>query len=175
MADSADLSEPKPFEAVHASIPHDSAQRHVAGSALYIDDLPPPAGLLQVYLAQSPHAHARIVAMDLAAVRASPGVVAVLSAADIPGDNDVSPVIHDDRLFAEGEVYCVGQSLFAVAAETIREARAAAAKAVVEYEPLPAALTIADSRAEYIASVKLVSSTFWDFCLMAIPADRRGA
>ena len=109
MADSADLSEPKPFEAVHASIPHDSAQRHVAGSALYIDDLPPPAGLLQVYLAQSPHAHARIMAMDLSAVRASPGVIAVLSAADIPGDNDVSPVIRDDRLFADGEVICVGQ------------------------------------------------------------------
>ena len=146
MADSAD-ARAAGFQGVHASVPHDSAERHVAGSALYVDDLPEPAGTLQVYLAQSPHAHARIVAMDLAAVRASPGVVAVLSAADIPGENDVSPVIHDDRLFAEGEVYCVGQSLFAVAAETIREARAAAAKAVVEYEPLPAALTIADSRA----------------------------
>jgi len=146
MADSAD-ARAAGFQGVHASVPHDSAERHVAGSALYVDDLPEPAGTLQVYLAQSPHAHARIVAMDLAAVRASPGVVAVLSAADIPGENDVSPVIHDDRLFAEGEVYCVGQSLFAVAAETIREARAAAAKAVVEYEPLPAALTIADARA----------------------------
>ena len=146
MADSAD-ARAAGFQGVHASVPHDSAERHVAGSALYVDDLPEPAGTLQVYLAQSPHAHARIVAMDLAAVRASPGVVAVLSAADITGENDVSPVIHDDRLFAEGEVYCVGQSLFAVAAETIREARAAAAKAVVEYEPLPAALTIADARA----------------------------
>jgi len=146
MADSAD-ARAAGFQGVHASVPHDSAERHVAGSALYVDDLPEPAGTLQVYLAQSPHAHARIVAMDLATVRASPGVVAVLSAADIPGENDVSPVIHDDRLFAEGEVYCVGQSLFAVAAETIREARAAAAKAVVEYEPLPAALTIADARA----------------------------
>ena len=146
MADSAD-ARAAGFQGVHAPVPHDSAERHVAGSALYVDDLPEPAGTLQVYLAQSPHAHARIVAMDLATVRASPGVVAVLSAADIPGENDVSPVIHDDRLFAEGEVYCVGQSLFAVAAETIREARAAAAKAVVEYEPLPAALTIADSRA----------------------------
>ena len=148
MADSADLSEPKPFEAVHASIPHDSAQRHVAGSALYIDDLPPPAGLLQVYLAQSPHAHARIMAMDLSAVRASPGVIAVLSAADIPGDNDVSPVIRDDRLFADGEVICVGQSLFAVAAETLDQARAAAAKAVIDYEPRRAAITIAQARAE---------------------------
>jgi xanthine dehydrogenase large subunit len=146
MADSAD-ARAAIFHGVHASVPHDSAERHVAGSALYVDDLPEPAGTLQVYLAQSPHAHARIVDMDLSAVRASPGVAAVLSAADVPGENDISPVTHDDRLFAEGEVYCVGQSLFAVAAETLREARAAAAKAVVAYAPLPAALTIADARA----------------------------
>ncbi len=134
-------------QGVHASVAHDSAERHVSGSALYIDDLPEPEGMLHVHLAQSPRAHARILRMDLSAVRASPGVVAVLTAQDVPGENDVSPVIHDDRLFADGEVYCVGQSLFAVAAESLREARAAAAKAVVEYDPLPTALTIAEARA----------------------------
>ncbi|HUO21917.1 MAG TPA: xanthine dehydrogenase molybdopterin binding subunit [Caulobacteraceae bacterium] len=136
-----------PVQGVHVSVPHDSAERHVSGSALYIDDLPEPAGMLHVHLAPSPHAHARIARMDLSAVRAAPGVVAVLSAEDVPGENDVSPVIHDDRLFADGEVYCVGQSLFAVAAETLREARAAAALAVIDYEALPAALTIAQARA----------------------------
>jgi len=132
---------------VRAPAPHDSAERHVAGSAVYVDDIPEPAGLLHVHLAPSPHAHARIVSMDLAAVRASPGVVAVFSAADIPGENNVGPVVHDDRLFADGEVVCVGQSLFAVAAETRRAALLAAAKAVVDYEPLPAAITIAQARA----------------------------
>ena len=131
---------------VHVALPHDSAERHVAGSAIYIDDLPEPAGLLHVHLGMSARAHARIIKLDLSAVRASPGVVLVLSAQDIPGENDVSPVIHDDRLFADGEVLHVGQSLFAVAATSIAAARAAAAKAVVEYEDLPAAIDIAAAR-----------------------------
>ena len=132
---------------VHAALPHDSAERHVAGSAIYIDDLPEPPGLLHVHLGMSARAHARIVKLDLSAVRASPGVVLVLSAEDIPGENDVSPVIHDDKLFADGEVLYVGQSLFAVAATSIAAARAAAVKAVVEYEDLPAAIDIAAARA----------------------------
>jgi xanthine dehydrogenase large subunit len=130
-----------------ASAPHDSAWRHVTGAAVYVDDIPEPVGTLHVHLATSTQAHARIASMDLSAVRASSGVVAVLSAADIPGENNVGPVVHDDRLFADGEVYCVGQSLFAVAATSIRAARDAADRAVVTYEPLPAALTIADARA----------------------------
>ena len=132
---------------VHAPLPHDSAERHVAGSAIYIDDLPEPPGLLHVHLGMSARAHAKILKLDLSAVRASPGVVIVLSAQDIPGENDVSPVIHDDRLFADGEVVHVGQSLFAVAATSIAAARAAAAKAIVEYEDLPTAIDIAAARA----------------------------
>ena len=148
MPDSADAIAPvRAFVGVHASAPHDSAERHVTGAALYVDDLPEPRGCLFVHLGQSALAHARIVSMDLSAVRASPGVVAVFAATDIPGNNDVSPVAHDDRLFAEGEVYCAGQCLFAVAAETAREARDAAAKAVVDYAPLPVAVTISQARA----------------------------
>ena len=150
MADSAatpPVIETAPFQGVHAALPHDSAARHVAGSAVYVDDLPEPAGLLHVAFGLSARAHARITRMDLSAVRAAPGVVLVLSAEDVPGENDVSPVIHDDRLFAAGEVYCVGQSLFAVAATSLAAARAAAAKAVVEYEDLPAAIDIAAARA----------------------------
>jgi len=135
------------FQAVHASLPHDSAARHVSGSAVYIDDMPEPAGMLHVHFGVSARAHARIAAMDLSAVRAAPGVVLVLTAADIPGKNDVSPVIHDDKLFATDTVTYVGQSLFAVAATSIAAARAAAAKAVVDYEDLPAAIDIAAARA----------------------------
>ncbi len=148
MADSAAAAPTKaPPQGVHAPLPHDSAARHVAGSAVYIDDMPEPAGLLHVAFGLSTRAHARITRMDLSAVRAAPGVVLVISAEDIPGENDVSPVIHDDRLFADGEVYCVGQSLFAVAATSLAAARAAAAKAVVDYEDLPAAIDIAAARA----------------------------
>ena len=142
MADSGTtVIEPVVFQGVHASLPHDSALRHVSGTAIYVDDIPEPLGMLHVHLGMSRKAHARIVSMNLDAVRASPGVVVVLTAADIPGENDVSPVIHDDKLFAEGEVVCVGQSLFAVAATSIAAARAASAKAVVVYEDLPAAIT----------------------------------
>jgi len=156
MADSGSkLIEPVAFQGVHASLPHDSALRHVSGTAIYVDDIPEPVGMLHVHLGMSQKAHARIVSMDLTAVRASPGVVAVLTAADIPGENDVSPVIHDDKLFADGEVVCVGQSLFAVAATSIAAARAAAAKAVVEYEDLPAAIDIAAARA---ADLKIEAS-----------------
>ena len=157
MADSSEapvLVAPRPLAiigGVAASAPHDSAERHVNGSAVYVDDIAEPVGMLHVHLAPSPHAHARIVSMDLSAVRAAPGVVVVLSAEDIPGENNVGPVVHDDRLFADGEVYCVGQSLFAVAAENLRAARLAAAKAVVTYEPLPTALTIGEARAATLA------------------------
>ncbi|HRD28357.1 MAG TPA: xanthine dehydrogenase molybdopterin binding subunit, partial [Caulobacter sp.] len=132
---------------VHRALKHDSAERHVSGRALYIDDIPEPRDLLHVALGMSARAHARIVSLDLTPVRAAPGVVDVVCAQDIPGTNDVSPVAGDDPLFADGEVLYVGQSLFAVAAETVDQARAAARLAVVTYEDLPADLTIADARA----------------------------
>ncbi|WP_375428298.1 xanthine dehydrogenase molybdopterin binding subunit [uncultured Sphingomonas sp.] len=129
------------------SYPHDSAHLHVGGAARYVDDEAEAPGLLHLAFGQSEAAHARIVAMDLSAVRGSPGVVEVLTAADIPAANDVSPVAHDDRLLADGEVTSVGQSLFLVAATSRRAARVAARLGRVEYEHLPAYLTIADARA----------------------------
>jgi len=132
---------------VAAAVGHDSAERHVAGSALYIDDIPEPPGLLHLFVAQSARAHARVRTLDLAAVRAAPGVVAVLTAADVPGRNDISPFAGDDPMFADGETRFRGQPLFAVAAETLPKARAAAALAVVEYDDLPVLLTIAEARA----------------------------
>ena len=140
---------------VHTSVIHDSAERHVSGGAIYIDDIAEPQGLLHLYLAQSTRAHALLLSMDLSPVRAAPGVVAVLSAADIPGKNDVSPVFGDDPLFAVDEVVYMGQSLFAVAAETLAQARAAAALAVIAYEDLPTVLTIAEARA---ADLKIEAS-----------------
>ena len=128
--------------------PHDSAEGHVTGAARYTDDAPEGIDLLHCAFGKSRYAHARIRSLDLAPVRAAPGVVAVYAACDIPGQNDVSPVAGDDRLFAEDEVICVGQSLFIVAATSTTAARRAAALAVVEYEPLPHAVTIAEAKAE---------------------------
>ena len=132
---------------VHCAVVHDSAARHVSGEAIYVDDIPELPGTLQVYIAMSERAHARLVSLDVSAVRDAPGMACVLTAADIPGENDASPVAHDDPVFAEDEVQYVGQSIFAVAAETVDQARAAAKLAKVEYEGLPALITVDDALA----------------------------
>ena len=127
---------------VAQSLAHDSAYKHVSGEALYLDDIPTPADCLSIYIAYSCHAHALIKHLDLTLVRSSPGVAAVLSAADIPGRNDVSPICGDDPIFAESVVEYAGQSIFAVVAETRDQARSAAAKARVDYQVLTPIVTI---------------------------------
>src|SRR4051812_19544378 len=126
---------------------HDSAEGHVAGTALYVDDLPELPGTLHLAFGLAGDGHARLTGLDLKAVRAAPGVVALFTAADIPGENNVGPVFHDDRLFAEDEILYPGQPLFAVAATSHRAARAAARLAKVETTSLPALVTITDALA----------------------------
>ena len=132
---------------VAAPTAHDSGLKHVTGAARYADDEPELPGTLQVFIAMSERAHARIVRLDVSAVRSAPGVVVVLTAEDIPGQNDYSPVFGDDPIFppltGDGAiVQYVGQPLFAVAAESELLARSAAQLAAVEYEDLPAAISI---------------------------------
>ncbi|MBC7310864.1 MAG: xanthine dehydrogenase molybdopterin binding subunit, partial [Rhizobium sp.] len=123
---------------MHQSLKHDSAHKHVAGSAEYIDDIPEPAGLLHGALGMSDRAHAEILSMDLSAVKAYPGVVCVLTASDVPGVNDVSSGgRHDEPLLAEDKVEFHGQPVFAVIAETRDAARRAARLARIEYRDLP--------------------------------------
>jgi len=121
---------------------HDSAEGHVSGSALYVDDLPEPPGTLHLAFGLAGDGHGRLAGLDLGAVRAAPGVVAVFTAADISGENNVGPVFHDDKLFAEAEILYPGQPLFVVAATSNRAARVAARLAKVETEALPALVTI---------------------------------
>ena len=114
-------------------LPHESAELHVSGEAIYTDDLPELAGTLHCALGLSQRAHANIISMDLSAVRSSPGVVDVMIAADIPGRNDCGPIIHDDPILADGLVQCVGQPMFAVIANSYEAARRAAQKVSIEY------------------------------------------
>ena len=127
--------------------PHESAVLHVTGEARYTDDLPLPAGALHAALGTSTVAHARVVELDLSAVRAAPGVEAVLVASDIPGHNDFGPVVDDDPIFADGVVNYAGQPLFAVAARTARQARQAARLARVRYDEQPAILDVREALA----------------------------
>ena len=128
-------------QAVRAPLPHDSALAHVAGAATYIDDIAETAGLLHLAFGKSAQANALVRSMDLTAVRAAPGVVAVFTVADIPGENNVGPVAHDDPLLADGEATFVGQPLFIVAATSCKAARMAALLGKVEYETRPVLVT----------------------------------
>ncbi|WP_206617963.1 xanthine dehydrogenase molybdopterin binding subunit [Hahella sp. KA22] len=124
---------------------HDSAHKHVAGEAQYIDDRFSHAGQLYGCVGKSPHAHARILSMNLDKVRTAPGVLCVITADDIPGHLDIGPVFPGDMLLAKDKVEFVGQPLFAVAAESHNAARRAVKLAEVDYEVLPATLTIEDA------------------------------
>lgn len=126
---------------------HESAELHVRGQATYTDDIAELAGTLHAALGLSARAHARINAIDLAQVRASRGVVAVLTASDIPGLNDCGPIVHDDPILADGLVQYVGQPIFIVVADSHDNARRAARLATVDYEDLPAILTPQQARA----------------------------
>lgn len=120
---------------------HESAVLHVLGEATYTDDIAEVQGTLHAALGLSSKAHANILAMDLEAVKNSPGVVAVYTAKDIPGTNDCGPIIHDDPILSEGLVEYVGQPVFVVVADSHDNARRAARKANISYAELPAILT----------------------------------
>ena len=133
-----------PAGRLHESTPHDSAIKQVAGRADYVDDLSEPEGTLHAYLGLSTKAHAEIASLDLDAVRKAPGVVGVLTAEDVPGENDISSVHkHDEPVFAETVVKYWGQPIFCVIGETRDAARRAVRLAKIEYRDLPHATDVA--------------------------------
>ncbi|MBV8745854.1 MAG: xanthine dehydrogenase molybdopterin binding subunit, partial [Xanthobacteraceae bacterium] len=112
---------------------HDSAVRHVRGNAVYVDDIREPEGTLHLAVGGAPISRGRINNIDLAAVRAAPGVVRVLTAADIPGRNDASPVnAGDDPILATDSVEFHHQAVFVVVAQTRDAARRAAKLGKIE-------------------------------------------
>ena len=128
-------------------LPHDAAALHVMGRARYVDDIPLPAGALHLAFGLSPVAHGRIISLDLAAVRAAPGVVAVFSASDFAVMPDCSPSAHDEPLLAVDTVHYAGQPVWLVVAESHLAARRAARLGVIAIDALPALLTIDDALA----------------------------
>ncbi len=122
--------------------PHDSAQLHVTGEAVYVDDILLPENALQVYVQGSTIASGKLKKLDLKRVKKAKAAIAVIEAADIPGENNIGPVIHDEPVFADKKILFMGQPLFAVAAETLGQARTAAKLAKVQYEEKKPILTI---------------------------------
>ncbi len=127
-------------------IAHESAARHVSGSAVYVDDIPAPSGTLHAYVGLSSITRGRISQLSLNAVRRAPGVIDVITRDEVPGHIDIGPVFPGDPLLlgVGDEVEFHGQVIFAVAAESYRAARQAAKLAEIEYEPLTPCLSIED-------------------------------
>ena len=124
---------------------HESAVAHVSGTAIYTDDQREPAGMLSLYPVLSLHARATISQLDIAPALTVAGCITVLTAADVPGENNTGVIVHDEVLLPTDEVSYYGQVVAWAVGETETAAREAAAKIVVEYAPLPALKTVQEA------------------------------
>ncbi|WP_076416715.1 xanthine dehydrogenase molybdopterin binding subunit [Shewanella sp. UCD-KL12] len=127
---------------------HESAEKHVSGDAVYIDDKPELRGQLHAAVGQSTVAHANIKSIDLSAVKAAEGVIAVITVDNVPGHTDIGPVFPGDPVLAIGKVEYIGQPIFAVAATSHDLANRATKLAKIEYEELEAVLSVKDALAK---------------------------
>jgi xanthine dehydrogenase large subunit len=124
------------------AVPHESARGHVTGEALYTDDLLARfPSILHAWPVLAPHAHALIRGVDASPALLKAGVAAVLTSADVPGEGDSGANRHDEPLFPD-EVMFHQQPVAWVLGDTLEAARLGAERVRVEYEPLPAILTI---------------------------------
>ncbi|WP_147473848.1 molybdopterin cofactor-binding domain-containing protein, partial [Pseudomonas syringae] len=127
---------------VGRSVKHDSADKHVSGEAVYIDDRLEFPNQLHVYARLSDRAHARIVSIDTSPCYAFEGVRIAITHEDIPGLKDIGPLLPGDPLLAIDKVEFVGQPVLAVAARDLDVARQAAMAAIIEYEDLEPVLDV---------------------------------
>src|SRR5262245_6641957 len=132
------------FSAIGKRTPLIEGKAKVTGKVRYAPDLQIP-GMLHARLVTSPHAHARILSIDASAARALAGVVAVLTAQDLP---HFEPINRQRLLLVRERVIFAGQPVALVLAETEAVAQDAIDQIVVDYEPLPAALTLDEALAD---------------------------
>lgn len=130
---------------VGKSVKHESADKHVSGEAVYVDDRLEFPNQLHVYARQSDRAHARILRIDTSPCYEFPGVAIAITKDDVPGQLDIGPVVAGDPLLADGKVEYVGQVVLAVAADSLETARKAAMAAIVEYEDLEPVLDVVEA------------------------------
>jgi xanthine dehydrogenase large subunit len=148
----------KIFSFINEKKPHESAIKHVSGLANYTDDIPETPETLYGAIGWSKKSHAIIKKMNLDAVIKSEGVIAVVTAEDIPGRNDVGPVYDGDPIFPNKAEY-YGQPLFAVAATTTENARRAVLKAKISYKILKPIITIKEAliKKSFILKEKIIT------------------
>src|SRR5215469_5225589 len=130
------------------SLPHDSAREHVTGEAVYLDDRVPLVNEVRVDFVGSPVAHGRIKKIDVTAARQVPGIVAVYTHADVPGENTFGPVIHDEELLAASECQYVGQPIVVLAGTSQEALRIAKTLVRIELDELPAVFSIDEAIAK---------------------------
>ena len=110
---------------------------HVRGESVYLDDIPVIRGTLYACVFDSPIAHGKLKSVDTSEVEKCEGVIRVILAGDLIGENQIGGIVPDEPLLADGGVHFVGQPIAIVLAETEEQARKAAKKVTADIEPLP--------------------------------------
>jgi xanthine dehydrogenase molybdopterin binding subunit/xanthine dehydrogenase small subunit len=134
-----------PASEASKALAHESGIAHVTGRALYVDDVAQRRGMLELWPVCAPHAHAKILRRDASEARKVAGVRAVLLAEDVPGHNNVGVSRKDETLLADTEVLYHGHMVAVVIGDSLAACREAAAKVIMEYEPLPPIVTLAQA------------------------------
>jgi xanthine dehydrogenase large subunit len=161
---------------VHQDVRHESAHLHVTGEAIYVDDSPEFAEQLHGYILYSKKAHAVIRRLDTALAWEQEGVAAVVTAEDIPGINDIGGIIPGEPLLSEGTVEYYGEPVAAIAAETLEQAKKAAASIIVEYDELEPVIEISEAmkRKSFVAPVHTLRHGDSEKALKAAPHRLKG-
>jgi xanthine dehydrogenase large subunit len=112
------------------------SKSHVRGESIYLDDIPLVQGTLFACVYDSPIAHGKLNSINTNEAKSSDGVVKVITARDLVGENQIGGIIPDEPLLADGEVHFQGQPIVIVVAVSEELARKAARKITVDIEPL---------------------------------------
>src|SRR5260370_1038396 len=139
-------------------IPHDSAREHVTGEAAYLDDLPPFRNELLVDFVGSPLPHARIQSIDVSKAAREGGVIAISISPDGPGENPSGPISHDEELLAKNPCHYIGQPVVLLAGTSKQALQAAKAVVHIDFDELPAVLSIEDAiaRQQFIGPTRRI-------------------
>ena len=123
-------------------IHHDSAIKHITGESVYINDMLVSEKLLYGKVVYSKYTHAKIKKIDIKNALTVNGVKTILTYKDIPGINQMGPVIHDEPCLAENEVAFIGQAIALIAADNEFAIKEAEKLIEIEYESLGSILTL---------------------------------
>ena len=120
--------------------------KHVKGESLFTDDFPEPQGTLQALIFDSVKAHAEILSLNISKALNVPGVKAIITADDIPGENQIGNIVQDETLLADGEVSYIGEPIAVIVADNLKAAKESKKLIEIEYRDLD---IITDPREAY--------------------------